>query len=63
MKVSNSSARHASKFGSVLVSELNIDPSAQRKLSMPWVKERIDKFDVNQLGYIVVNHRREDDKL
>lgn len=63
MKVSNNTNRHASKFGSVFVSELNIDPSAQRKLSMPWVKERIDKFDVNQLGYIVVNHRKEDDKL
>lgn len=54
--------RHASKFGSVLVSDLNIDPEAQRKLSSAWVKAHIDEFDVDQLGYIVVN-RREDDKM
>jgi len=49
--------RHASKYGTVLVSELNIDLAAQRKLSMPWVKAHIDDFDVDQLGYIVVNRR------
>jgi len=54
--------RQASKFGAVLVSDLTIDQQAQRKLSMPWVKAHIDQFDVDQLGYIVVN-RRADGKL
>lgn len=49
--------RHASKFGQVLVSDLNIDPNAQRKLSMPWVNAHVDEFDVDQLGYIVINIR------
>ena len=53
----NKPGRHASKFGAVLVSELNIDPAAQRKLSMHWVKDHVDEFDVDQLGYIVVNRR------
>lgn len=54
--------KQASKFGMVLVSELNVDPSAQRKLSRQWVNEHVDTFDVDQLGYIVVN-QRDDDKL
>lgn len=54
--------RHASKFGMVLVTDLNIDPAAQRKMSMPWVRAHVDAFDVDQLGYIVVNER-EDGKL
>lgn len=49
--------RHASKFGQVLVSELNIDPQAQRKLSMVWVRAHVPNFDVEQLGYITVNRR------
>lgn len=49
--------RHASKHGQVLVSDLNIDPKAQRKLSMQWVNEHVDQFDVDQLGFIVVNIR------
>lgn len=49
--------KHASKFGMALVSELNINPSAQRKLSRQWVNAHIDTFDVDQLGYIVVNQR------
>jgi hypothetical protein len=57
MSASSKPSRHASKFGAVLVSELNIDHSAQRKLSMPWVKSHIEQFDVDQLGYIVVNRR------
>jgi len=57
MNTPSKATRHASKFGAVLVSDLNIDPSAQRKLSMPWVKAHIDQFDVDQLGYIVVNRR------
>lgn len=58
----NYPVRHASKFSSVLVSEINIDPMAQRKLCVPWVKAHIDHFDVDQLGYIVVN-LRDDGKL
>lgn len=62
MNAATKPVRHASKFGSVLVSDLNIDPEAQRKLSSAWVKAHVDEFDVDQLGYIVVN-RREDDKM
>lgn len=61
MNAANKPGRHASKFGAVLVSELNIDPEAQRKLSRDWVNKHIDLFDVDQLGYIVVN-RRDDGK-
>ena len=62
MKTANKHSRHASKFALVLVSDLNIDPYAQRKLSMAWVNARVEQFDVDQLGYIVVN-RRKDGKL
>jgi hypothetical protein len=62
MNTTSKTTRHASKFGAVLVSDLHIDPAAQRKLSMPWVKAHIDEFDVDQLGYIVVN-RRADGRL
>ena len=41
----------------VLISDLTIDPEAQRKLSMQWVRAHINEFDVDQLGYIVVNVR------
>jgi hypothetical protein len=51
--------KNASRFGMVLVADLKVDPEAQRKLSMPWVKERVSTFDVDQLGYIVVNRREE----
>lgn len=57
MNAASRPSRHASKFGAVLVSDLNIDHSAQRKLSMPWVKDHVEQFDVDQLGYIVVNLR------
>lgn len=48
---------NSSKFGMVLVSELNVDPEAQRTLSPAWVKSHVPLFDVDQLGYIVVNKR------
>lgn len=57
MNAANKSGRQGSKFGTVLVSDLNIDPQAQRKLSMQWVNAHIEGFDVDQLGYIVVNRR------
>jgi hypothetical protein len=41
----------------VLLSELHVDPEAQRRLSVPWVKAHAPNFDVDQLGYIVVNKR------
>ena len=62
MNAASKPGRHTSKFGTVAVSDLNIDPSAQRRLSTQWVKERVDSFDVDQLGYIVVN-KRADGKL
>lgn len=46
-----------SAFQMVNVADLCIDPAAQRKLSRPWVKARVPEFDVDQLGYIVVNKR------
>lgn len=41
----------------VNVRDLNVDPEAQRKLSPVWVKTRVPKFDVDLLGYILVNKR------
>src|SRR3954469_22422078 len=52
IKVSNSS-----QFKMVPVAELNIDPEAQRRMSMAWVKSHVSMFDPDQLGYIVVNRR------
>lgn len=46
-----------SVFGMVNVADLNIDPDAQRSLSQAWVKAHIQDFDVDQLGFIVVNKR------
>lgn len=48
---------NSSKFGIVLVSGLHVDPEAQRKLSPAWVKAHVPLFDVDQLGFIVVNTR------
>lgn len=62
MSAASSKNRQASKFGTVLVNELHVDPAAQRKISNGWVKDHIDVFDVDQLGYITVN-RRSDGKL
>jgi len=39
------------------VQDLNVDPEAQRQLSPGWVKARVPKFDVDLLGYILVNKR------
>lgn len=47
----------ASQFRMVSISDLNIDPDAQRGLSKQWVQEHLSSFDVDQLGYIVVNKR------
>lgn len=41
----------------VPVSELNIDPEAQRKLNPGWVKAHVSIFDADLLGYILVNKR------
>lgn len=35
-----------------------VDPAAQRAVSRPWVKARISCFDVDQLGYPVINRRQ-----
>lgn len=48
---------NSSAFKMIPISDLNIDPEAQRVLSPGWVKARIPHFDVDQLGYIVVNKR------
>lgn len=50
-------AKHKSSFRMVTISELNVDPEAQRPVSPTWVKARVPIFDVDQLGYIVVNKR------
>lgn len=49
--------QHSSSFKMVAIAELNIDPEAQRKLSRAWVDKHAPEFDVEQLGYIVVNRR------
>lgn len=41
----------------VSIQDLHVDPDAQRKLTPGWVKARVSMFDVDQLGYIVVNKR------
>lgn len=41
----------------VVVADLCVDPETQRNLSPAWVKARVPLFDVEQLGYITVNHR------
>jgi hypothetical protein len=58
----SSKGKNASHFGMVNIADLNIDPQVQRKLSPPWVKAHTADFDVDLLGYIVVN-RRADGKL
>lgn len=55
-------APNASRFGMVLVSDLHIDPEAQRQYRPSWVKSKTSEFDVDSLGYIVVN-KRPDGKL
>lgn len=51
------SSSNSSTFTMINVSLLNIDPEAQRKLAPGWVKAHIPIFDVDQLGYVVVNKR------
>lgn len=48
---------NSSSFKMVALLDLNIDPEAQRKLMPGWVKAHVPKFDVDQLGYIVINRR------
>lgn len=50
---------HSSRIEWVLLSELRIDPEAQRALNKPWVKQRVSQFDADQLGYMVVNRRKD----
>ena len=49
--------KNASVFKAVNIRQLNIDPNVQRRLDKAWVNARIDKFDVDLLGYVVVNQR------
>lgn|SRR5262245_268661 len=49
--------KHHSTHQMVKISDLTIDPEAQRKMSMAWVKARVPKFDVDQLGWICINVR------
>ena len=46
-----------SQYRMVNIAELNVDPEAQRPVSLPWVKTRLNQFDADQLGYILVNKR------
>lgn len=54
--------QHSSRFIMVNIADLCIDPEAQRKLSPAWVKDHVEIFDVDQLGYVVVNRRAEGDE-
>lgn len=49
--------QNSSQFKMVPLPDLNVDPEAQRALVPGWVKAHVPKFDVDQLGYIVVNKR------
>ena len=49
--------RGNSSFHMVPIGDLHVDPEAQRPLAPAWVKARVPLFDVDQLGYIVVNKR------
>lgn len=51
------STGNSSTFTMISVAVLNVDPEAQRKLAPAWVKARVPEFDVDKLGYIVVNKR------
>jgi hypothetical protein len=46
-----------STFRMVPITDLNIDPEAQRKLNPGWVKAHVSGFDADLLGYILVNKR------
>ncbi len=48
---------HSSKVEWILVSELRIDPEAQRGLKPARIKAMAGRFDPDRLGYIVVNRR------
>lgn len=49
--------KQSSKFGMVPIAALNVDPEAQRGVSMSWVKARVHSFDPDQVGYILTNKR------
>jgi hypothetical protein len=53
------SVPHASAVQWLAIEDLRIDPEAQRDLRVSWVKQHVQKFDADQLGYIVVNIRRD----
>lgn len=57
MSKGKSISEHASTCQMILVSDLNVDPEAQRALTPGWVKAHVAIFDADQLGYIVVNKR------
>jgi hypothetical protein len=57
VKKDNETITHKSSFTTVSIADLKVDPEAQRKVSMVWVKAHIENFDVDLLGYIVVNKR------
>lgn len=50
-------SENSSKFGMINLQELHVDPDVQRKLAPNWVKAHISVFDVDKLGYVVVNRR------
>jgi hypothetical protein len=50
-------SKNSSTFGMINLQDLHVDPDVQRKMNPGWVKAHISVFDVDRLGYIVVNKR------
>jgi len=50
---------HASSVQWLPIEDLRIDPEAQRDLRPSWVKQHVQRFDADQLGYIVANIRKD----
>lgn len=46
-----------STFRDVLISDLLVDPEAQRPFDQAWVQKRVVEFDADKLGIILVNRR------
>ena len=54
-----SKMKTSSSFGWLRVSDMKVDPRAQRLLRKVWVKRHVPQFDANQIGTIVVSRRKD----
>lgn len=51
--------RHTSRTAELNVADLIVDPQIQRRQSTAWINQRVESFDVDLLGFITVNERRD----